>query len=118
MGDRGVSVAEDLAQGLGREDAVEPLEEEVGFGLLEILFHPSTPRSTAPTSPSPPRPNPAPRTRFWQAARWAFRLMECVCIAADTLSLAQGKDGRWRISWDTLAQAACKAVDGVEIDGN
>ncbi|HEV2855833.1 MAG TPA: hypothetical protein VHC97_23800 [Thermoanaerobaculia bacterium] len=37
----------------------------------------------------------------------------------DALYLAswQGKDGRWRISWDTLEQARWKAVENAEVQG-
>jgi hypothetical protein len=42
-----------------------------------------------------------------------------IAAGRDALYIAafQGKEGRWRVSWDTLAQATWKAVAGVELDG-
>jgi hypothetical protein len=43
-----------------------------------------------------------------------------IASGKDALYMAayQGRDGRWRISWDTLDQAHWKPVGGAEIDGS
>jgi hypothetical protein len=42
-----------------------------------------------------------------------------IAAGRDALYIAafQGKEGRWRVSWDALTQASWKAVEAVELDG-